>query len=778
MGMGSVCRCISRSVIELWRGRARVSFLLAVTALVVSAPQALAAGDANRTGCSAATESSSGFRTYLPDCRAYEMVSPPYKGGFQIYPGQLAASGVNVGGSSFGAFAGGTSQGGLANQYLFSRSSSGWLTTPLEPAASQFAEVSNVELENGPDVASSGAALFAAHRITQSEYQGDLYLREPDGSFVSVGPMLPASAVPPIPVGAGVENEGERIAGASSDLTHVLFSIEAGNPNGSPPGLPSGVATNLWPGDTTVTGKRSLYEYVGAAHTGKGTDVPSRVGVGNDGTQISDCGTNLAIDPNTLARGISGAGSTVLFSAEPGPCEEAGTGPAVAQLYARVGAPGAAETTVNLAGSSGCAASVECKVSVAPVFQGASADGSKVFFTTTQPLAPGDHDTGNDIYECELPGDIGVTPPPVGAVNACPSLHAVSVTGTTEGADVLSVAAVSEDGSRVYFVAEGVLTGGEENEKGEAATQGSDNLYVTDTTTARTNFIGKLSSSEPGGAQTTPDGRFLVFGNEADLTRGDSSTAQQVFEYDAEPSPDGHHLVRISIGDEEFNDNGNTSIDPAFHPSHDSELINQSSHPSVSNDGSKVVFDSADGLTPNALNHAFLPGSTEELAENVYEYSHGRVFLISDGREPTGEQRTQLLGIDGSGRDIYFGTVDSLVPQDTDQLFDIYDAREEGGFPAPTPTAECLAQEACQGPLGPTAALRVPGSSNIAAEGNLAPPPRPKPPTRAQKLAKALKVCRAKRDRHKRAKCESAAIRAYGHKAKARQSAREQRRSR
>jgi len=47
-------------------------------ACVVAAP-AFAAGDANEASCP--NEASSGFRADLPDCRAYELVAAPIKGG-------------------------------------------------------------------------------------------------------------------------------------------------------------------------------------------------------------------------------------------------------------------------------------------------------------------------------------------------------------------------------------------------------------------------------------------------------------------------------------------------------------------------------------------------------------------------------------------------------------------------------------------------------------------------------------------------------------------------
>jgi hypothetical protein len=722
----------------------------------IATPRVLAAGDANQTSCPPETEASPGFRTYLPDCRAYEMVSPPFKDGWRVVAQQFSLDGSSVVGGSIGSFAGGTSTETREVVYQFARGPSGWVTTPLSPPLPRLEEVSP-GFGNGPDVGTSGAALFVARLSTQSMFEGDLYLREPDGSFALVGPMLPSAAIPPAPTGTGVDREGEELRGASADLSHIVFSIEAGR-------QPAGITTNLWPGDTTTAGT-SLYEYLGAGHTGSGSDVPQLVGLDNSGVEISQCGTSVA-ENAARAPGVSTGGATVLFTATEGPCAEGGTGPAVTQLYARIGDPGSTQATVNLAGSSGCAASTACDVTTAPVYQGASTDGSKVFFTTTQALSAADHDTTNDIYECDLPGDSGSTPAPVAVVNPCPSLKPVSVTGTVAGARVLSVRAISDDGSHVYFVAEGVLASNENGNK-ETAVEGANNFYVYERDAAfpsgHTAFIGKLSSSSPT-AQTTPDGRFLVFTDAATLTPDDTSTAPQVFEYDAQTG----QLVRVSIGDQWFNNDGNTSVDAAELPGARVANTGQSSHPGVSSDGSKVVFTSADGLTPQALNEVPI-GLSGEFAQNVYEYSGGRVSPISDGRAANRNQDTELLGIDVSGRDIFFSTVNQLVPQDTDQLLDVYDAREDGGFPAPAGSPACKGEE-CQGPLSGIPSLLPPGSATFSGPGN-APPPattpaaQPKPKvkqlTRAQKLSRALKACRRKPKRE-RAACVKQAHKRYG----------------
>ena len=102
-------------------------------------PSALAAGDADTAVCSAAVEASPGFRTYLPDCRAYEMVTPSYKDGGVINAGiSISADGLRVVGTTTSAFAGIEDDQELDAYYEFQREATGWVTSPLSPPASLF----------------------------------------------------------------------------------------------------------------------------------------------------------------------------------------------------------------------------------------------------------------------------------------------------------------------------------------------------------------------------------------------------------------------------------------------------------------------------------------------------------------------------------------------------------------------------------------------------------------------------------------------------------------
>jgi hypothetical protein len=99
----------------------------------------------------------------------------------------------------------------------------------------------------------------------------------------------------------------------------------------------------------------------------------------------------------------------------------------------------------------------------------------------------------------------------------------------------------------------------------------------------------------------------------------------------------------------------------------------------------------------------------------------------------------------------------------TDTEVDVYDARVEGGFPAlPVETAQCEG-EGCHGAPSVPPVFGTPASATFNGPGNVVPEPvvKVKPLTRAQKLAKALKACRTKRNKHKRLACEKQARKRY-----------------
>jgi hypothetical protein len=361
-------------------------------------------------------------------------------------------------------------------------------------------------------------------------------------------------------------------------------------------------------------------------------------------------------------------------------------------------------------------------------------NGSRVFFTTTQQLVNGDTDQTNDLYECDIPPG---TPAPVGTANPCASLSEVS--GAAIDANVENVVNVSEDGSRVYFVATGVLAANL-GTNDAAPVAGDNNLYVWEKDAAhpsgQTTFVAKLQSNDISGAQSTAEGRYLVFDTANRLVPSDTDEAPDVYRYAA----DTGELLRLST--DASGTGGNLTGFNAKLPFPVSNRL----HAAMTDNGSTVVFETSEALSP----------ADTDGVPDVYEWHEGQVSLISN-------DEGFLIGISSSGQDIFFET-GPLASDGT--VGDIVDARVEGGFPVTTPVS--CSGETCQDTLAPqpqapgmsaSAAFNGPGSA-LAAE---IPPanPKPKPQTAAQKLAKALKACKAKHRKKKRKACEKRARNTY-----------------
>jgi hypothetical protein len=769
-----------------------LAVLLACVMSAVTCSPALAAGacpnEAVRAESSLDPETHLPLSVQLPDCRAYELVSPPYTEGFAITEvGALSANGSQMIASSLGAFAGTESDpltlgesidGGPV--YEFTRNGSGWAATPLDPNLARF------PIQTFAGVSSDlTRTLWSTREPTESIYALDLELREPDGSMVKVGPMVPPSLTGPPTGYVGEETGGLEVVGRSRDLSRVLFTVGVN---------PPGALSFLWPGDTTsLVDGESLYEYAGT-----GNSSPALVGVNSQGALISDCETSLGgvgRASGTKYNAVSADGETVFFTAvgkSEAECASHSSvhAPAVDEVYARVG--GSKTVAISEPSTAQCSS---CRTSVkAPAeFEGASEDGSQVFFSTAQQLLPG----SSGIYEYDFENPEGEKILPVSA--GAPGHE-------TSEPQVAGVVRVSEDGTHVYFVAGAKLTGA--NSEGREPAEGARNLYVFERDATypqgRTVFVATLSGGDASDwhsnngqrAQATPDGRFLVFASEApSLTSDDTSTVRQIFEYDAlqeklvrvsagQKAPGGSECRLTKRSEEGYSCDGNTD-DPADEPELPASRVGLTA---ISNDGSYVFFASADALTPDALNNQVVTEyeARQIYAQSVYEYhssvandggsiADGNVFLLSDGHDRTLHNivasGVQLYGTDASGENVFFSSGDPLVVQDSDTQVSVYDARVDGGFPAPVSPVSCEG-EACQGAPSSPVSLGSPASSSVVGGGNLAPPAgstpavRPKPLTRAQKLARALRGC-SRKPKAKRAACKAQAEKKYGGKAEA-----------
>jgi hypothetical protein len=639
--------------------------------------------------------------TTLPDCRAYEQVTPTYKQGI----GLGSESGRFEFGAEFTAFADDGqavaygSQGNFSNNgqsigqsaYVAKRTPNGWTSLAAQPPMSEYYGIPSraPNLARTPDLET---ALFTAHRPTEPPNTTRFYLRNIDGTVTEIGPAVPLADPP----GSG----GATFAGASEDLSDVTFFEAAGEVN--------------FPGDQH-TGGNSLLEYVGT----EGHD-PQVVSVNNEGNEIDLCGVGRFSV-------ISREGHTIAFEQEA--CEGRAKG-----VYARIGG----ETTVHLShsqctrtsGDAGGACNEPSDASIA----GASTNGSITYFTTNQQLVNSDIDQGRDLYACILPAGAVA---PQGDVNSCPDLEPVSVTGTaaganvqevygtTAGSDFYEVIHVSRDGSHVEFTATGVLTGTSTNEDGQQAVEGAENMYVFNRDApagARIKFVGDLCSGSGMSAsaadplcpqsasandavvfkqgpfvQMTANGHYLLFTTYARFTSGDTDDGQDVYRYDTETGS----LTRISLGQHGYADNGNATNANAWIEQEESAAPRLS----MSENGERVFFTTPEALVPQDANRG----------NDVYEWDNGQVYLISDGVAPAG---SVLWTVPPSGNDVLFSTASQLTWQDGDTAWDVYDARVDGGFPVPATAASCNG-EACQGSPPTAGAPSSPGSLTLTGAGNI-----------------------------------------------------------
>jgi hypothetical protein len=705
----------------------------------------------------------------LPFERHYEMVSPVFKGGFGTTGDAVQAvapDGEAVGFYSPGSFAGAPSAFFLGPDYLASRTATEWSTVPMNPPTTDI--VSRDAFDLTPSL---GLALMmgspGANSINPLD-EADFLLHATDTPNTSGWEFAGAVAA------VGRPTTVPRYESASHDFCHVLVLTSSDEPL-----LPMAVGTGA---------RHELYEFDrGCAGSPQSLAL---VGLNNKGELVNrTCDTRLGNDAYSAGAGsqfsaVNADGSEVFFTV----CVKTSDQPfgheVPHQVFVRLAGSRTVEVSRPLAPAceaKGVAGEVPCKGAVERAsadFQGASEDGSRVYFTASlatgqPPLVPGATDASNNLYVAT-----------VGCTEANPSCDATEreVTSLTEvshdpdsgqAANVLGVTRVALDGTRVYFVAEGdLLSGAQQNaleDEGQSVPQvGAANLYSYDSVAGMVSFVGDLCSGrelsgsvedihcpnpasdenvwmpeESQEAQTGgADGRFLVFATYAQLTSNDRNVARDVYRYDAATG----RLERVSFGENGFDDNGNRTILDERGEALGARIMPGNSRGdllhhyslgtrAVSEDGSRIVFTSAEPLSPTASNGL----------ENAYEWrkgasgSEGSVSLISSGG---GSEPVNDVVISPNGTGVFFVTVDGLVPQDTDGLPDVYDARLGEGFPQPPAERRPCEGDACQGALTNPAPLLIPGSVAQVPGGNFASAPqvvKPKKKLKAKRKPKKRK---------------------------------------
>jgi hypothetical protein len=619
----------------------------------------------------------------LPDGRAYELASPNLKNSAEVgVPGArsglisfsdverieaAAGSGEAISYTSWTSF--GEAEGAPAtSQYLSKRTAGGWQTENISPFGTE--RVLRPPYRGFDAELGIGALVVSNPALTGDCPEGidNLYLR----SNATGALRCLTSEAPILSFSPGLGGEFcLDYAGASEDGSRAFFAAD-----GSYAGAPTGPGYSLY--ESSTEGGLKLLSVL---PTGKAAAPSDGTAFGPEGGRCSPAG-------KLLRHAVSNNGQRVFWTYAP----EA----AASQLLVRIGGTETVQLDKRVSGGTG--------LSGGGVFRGASADGSKAFFTDDSRLSGGSGATAGkpDLYRYELPAKT-----------------LTDLTSGSEPADVKGVSGLSDDGSYVYFVAAGVLSGEEENETGEKATAGEDNLYLWHE--GQISFIAILSGEDSSdwspqpltlSARVSPDGSHLAFlsrkgeklaGYDNTIAAGDhcqpgaeagelkgSPLCPEAFLYDAESD-----TLRCAS----CNPSGERPTGPTLLPG----WRNPFEGPRyLSNDGSRLFFESLDALLPadesekRDVYEFELPGKGSCTGESTaFDTSSGGChFLISSGRS---EDESYLLDASSEGRDAFFSTRSALSGWDRNENYDVYDAREGGGFPEPPQELSCEG-EACKPP--------------------------------------------------------------------------------
>jgi hypothetical protein len=647
-----------------------------------------------------------GFSAPLPDCRAYEMVSPIDKDNGDIMAlrdgpflktnlEQSSPDGERFTYSSYRAF-GGSKGAANTTQYLARREAGvGWssesLAVAARPASSGFENPYKAFSEDlclgwmvteAEPVLAPGATAGYSNLYRRDNCGGEGY----DALIqVDLTAIHKFEHAPPVLEGVSADG-GEAIVADRDKLTDEA-------------------SEGRWQAYHASGGELHLICVLPS-----GVPSPSHCSAGTGEAYVDSASLERS---STLTHALSANGSRVYWT------DSANVvGPGPGKVYLRLNA-GEEQSAVSggecTEPEKACTVKVsETKTAQPSRFLRASADGAKALFEVTAGALAGDL----YLFDAE-------------------SASSTLIAGESKG-----VAGASEDLSRIYFASEEVLP------ETSGASAGEPNLFLDEEGTVT--FVATLSDADVAvgknvsstnprpiyhAARATADGSVIAFVSSASPTGYDNTDQVsgkadfEVFRYEAgsagpvcvscNPSgarPRGR-VVEENKADQPCCPVAAMLAQPQF-SLHTPRVI--------SADGERIFFDSYDALLPRDTNGkadvyeweaASGAGDCAQRGAAMYvASSSGCLSLISSGESA---QDSEFREASADGGDVFFATNASLLPKDPG-LIDIYDARANGGLPAPpAPPGPCQG-EACQiappPPNDPT-----PASASFRGAGNVSP---------------------------------------------------------
>ncbi len=644
-----------------------------------------------------------GASASLPECRAYEMVSPVEKNGGDVasltFRTRAAVAGDAVSFVSYASFAGNEGFPTTGAEYLSSRGADGWSTHSITPlrksppgngayATSAYVGESSPDLDTGvyrslaptpgvaPNVAGATNLLLATG------------MRGATPSF-----QLLSDSVTPLGDQPFENTPHVVLVDTSADFSHVLFE--------DPDNLTEDASGTAWKLYEWENGTLRIAGILPDSACGTPPCIASEA-VGGAGAHKTADGPGGTATPQ--AHAVSDDGSRAFFTAvSSGGLKKTPDGGFEGSLYVRIDGTATVQIDASERSTPDPAGSGRSE------FQWASPSGDEVLFLSREQLLDADRDgTKISLYRYEA--------------NAPTGQHLSLI--PTAGFEPQHVVKVSDDGSFVYAV----------------STEGStEALYVLHGGEVRT--VAKLGDAGPGvgeqglsllleQARMPLGGRQILFASREKLTDYDPTTApgncyslscSEIYLY----SYDDDELVCVSCDPSGNPSHGDSQFNGLFADAGVTGEVDTYVNTPITADGRHVFFSSADPLVPQDSNGRY--------DAYVYDVAKKEVRLLSSGQCNC---NSLFMTASPSGHDAFFTTRQQLVRIDQDNLSDLYDARVDGDIAAQNalPPGECQG-DACQAPPG------VPPLESPASAGFNGP---------ASPVAKKAKKHRAKKHRKKR----------------------------
>jgi hypothetical protein len=331
--------------------------------------------------------------------------------------------------------------------------------------------------------------------------------------------------------------------------------------------------------------------------------------------------------------------------------------------------------------------------------------GGSAFFVTNESLVSGDPAESFDIYRYQV--NDGSLHCVTCAIPGGPDAHA-DYSQSKPGEIV-----VSDDGSRIYFIASKRLLAG----------AGFGGVYRLDVASGDLAYVAQVGGSisyteitsvSASGAAISPDGSVFVF----------RSAVPAVNAIDGQQNGYTYQFYRY--------DDNDRSLDCVSCPS-DGSLPRADAELSTGPGGEYYLGANGSALdrngdyifsTPTPLvsadQNTAPAGQATNRGEDIYEWRDGRLLLITDGKAES--SAPGFAGMSPSGRDVFFAQAAELTPDAIDTSRHLYDARIGGGFDFPSPPPPC-SLEACQGTPLPPPNDATPSSLSFSGPGNQAGQP-------------------------------------------------------